>query len=127
MAGDRGRALWEQRATRTSPVWGSIVRGLSLARELFLDWPQPRPCQWRVAGRRRSPLMEAAMEELEHNPLGLNRNWEVGDSQIRLDRRFHETHHIGCHHRGSLASVSRGHPGAPIVVDIRIRTMEAPD
>ena len=25
--------------------------------------------------------------ELEHNPLGLNRNWEVGDSQIRLDRR----------------------------------------
>jgi len=36
---------------------------------------------------RPSDCEATASDVLEHNPLGLNRNWEVGDSQIRLDRR----------------------------------------
>ena len=55
-----------------------------------------RAAQWRFGlSRLNGQIVEALADpgvrsrfaDLEHNPLGLNRNWEVGDSQIRLDRR----------------------------------------
>jgi hypothetical protein len=35
-----------------------------------------------------------------------------------LDDRFHETDHIGCHHRFLVNGISRQHPNGPILVGI---------